>query len=74
MSGSAVQQLRARLTSDLIVRSDTTGGAPSSLASGPMAMSKGVCDGAWQSYVSLLWAQEGQRCRTSWPHQPRTGG
>ena len=36
-------------TSDLMVRSEATGGAPGSLASGPMATSNGVLDGAWQS-------------------------
>lgn len=40
-------------TSDLMVRSEQTGGAPGSEASGPMAMLKGVSSGAWQSYVSL---------------------
>ena len=36
-------------TSDLIVLSERMGGAPASEAMGPMAMSKGVSGGAWQS-------------------------
>jgi hypothetical protein len=31
---------------DVLVRSDTTGGVPGSLASGPIATSKGVVGGA----------------------------
>lgn len=42
-------------TSDLIVRSEQTGGVPGSEARGPIATSKGVVGGAWQSYVSFRW-------------------
>ncbi len=42
-------------TSLLIVLRLATGGAPSSLASGPIAISNGVSLGAWQSYVNFLW-------------------
>jgi hypothetical protein len=48
-SFSATPSGRPTTTSDLIVRSEQMGGAPGSLARGPMAWANGVEGGAWQS-------------------------
>lgn len=42
------------MTSDLMVRSERIGGAPASLAMGPIACVNGVSGGWWQSNVALL--------------------
>lgn len=55
-SSSALPSGMPQTTSDLTVRSESTGGAPDSVARLPIAIGKGVEGGTWQSKVS--WKHE----------------